>query len=49
VFARHLGMKNNNVPTITTKNLRNEDLYKLNDDEFNSQQEQGVSQRLNRK
>ncbi|WP_440651225.1 hypothetical protein [Candidatus Pelagibacter sp. HIMB1495] len=46
VFARHLGMKNNNVPTITTKNLRIEELYNLNDDEFNRLQEQGVSKRL---
>ena len=46
VYARHLGMKNNNVPTITTKNLRIEELFNLNDDEFNKQQEQGVSKRL---
>ena len=46
MFARHLGMKNNNVPTIKTKNLRIEELYNLNDDEFNKQQEQGVSKRL---
>ena len=46
VYARHLGMKIKNVPTITTKNLRIEELYKLNDDEFNKQQEQGVSKRL---
>ena len=39
-------MKNKNVPTITTKNLRIEELYKLNDDEFNKEQEEGVSQRL---
>ena len=39
-------MKNKNVPTITTKNLRIEELYNLNDDEFNKEQEQGVSQRL---
>ena len=46
VFARHLGMKNNNVPTIKTKNLRIEELYNLNDDEFNKQQEQGVAKRV---
>jgi coenzyme F420 hydrogenase subunit beta len=39
-------MKNNNVPTIITKNLRIDELYKLNDDEFNKQQESGVSKRL---
>jgi len=39
-------MKNNNVLTIKTKNLRIEELYNLNDDEFNKQQEQGVSKRL---
>ena len=49
VFARHLGMKKNNVPTIKTKNLRIEYLYKLNDEDFNNQQKQGVSQRLKRK
>ena len=42
-------MKNNNVTTITTKNLRIEELYKLNDIEYNKQQEKGVSQRLNKK
>ena len=49
VYARHLGMKNNNMTTITTKNLRIEELYKLNDAEYNKQQEKGVSQRLNKK
>ena len=39
-------MKNKNVPTIRFKNLRIEELYNLNDDEFNKQQEQGVSKRL---
>ena len=39
-------MKNKNVPTIKTKNLRIEELYNLNDDEFNKEQEQGVSKRL---
>ena len=46
VYARHLGMKNKNVPSITTKNLRIEELYNLNDDEFNKEQEQGISKRL---
>ena len=39
-------MKNKNVPTIQTKNLRIEELYNINYDEFNKQQEQGVSKRL---
>ena len=39
-------MNDKKVPTITTKNLRIEELYNLNDDEFNRQQEQGVSKRL---
>ena len=39
-------MKNKNVPTIRFKNLRIEELYNLNDDDFNKQQEQGVSKRL---
>ena len=42
------GMRNNNIPTITTRNLRIEELYKLNDFEYNKQQEKGVSQRLNK-
>ena len=41
-------MRNNNIPTITTRNLRIEELYKLNDFEYNKQQEKGVSQRLNK-
>ncbi|NCX30888.1 MAG: hydrogenase, partial [Proteobacteria bacterium] len=46
VFARHLGMKNKNLPTIETKNLRIEELYKMNDDEFNKQQQEGVAKRV---
>ena len=41
-------MKNKNVPTIRFKNLRIEELYNLNDDEFNKEQEEEVSQRLNK-
>ena len=37
------------MTTNTTKNLRIEELYKLNDAEYNKQQEKGVSQRLNKK
>ena len=46
VYARHLGMKKNNLPTIDTKGLRIEKLYKLNDESFNQKEELGVSRRL---
>ena len=46
VFARHLGMRKNNLPSIETNNLRIEELYNLNDDEFNKQQEEGTSKRI---
>jgi coenzyme F420 hydrogenase subunit beta len=39
-------MKNKNLPTIETKNLRIEELYKMNDDEFNKQQQEGVAKRV---
>ena len=31
---------------METKNLRIEELYNLNDDEFNKQQEEGTSKRI---
>ena len=46
VFARHLGMRKNDLPSIETKNLRIVELYNLNDDEFNKQQEEGTSKRI---
>ena len=46
VFARHLGMRKNNLPSIETNNLRIEELHNLNDDEFNKQQEEGTSKRI---
>jgi len=46
VFARHLGMTKNEVPTINTKELRIEELYKLNSEGFNKKEELGVSKRL---
>ena len=46
VFARHLGMTKNEVPTINTKELRIEELYKLNSEDFNKKEEFGVSKRL---
>ena len=46
VYARHLGMINQNLPSIETRNLRIKELYDLNDDEFNKQQEEGTSKRI---
>ncbi len=46
VYARHLGMAKNNVPTINTKRLRIKELYKLNSEDFNKKEELGVSKRL---
>ena len=46
VYARHLGMTKNDVPTIKTKELRIKELYKLNNDDFNKKEELGVSKRL---
>ena len=46
VYARHLGMAKNNVPTINTKGLRIKELYKLNSEDFNKKEELGVSKRL---
>jgi len=46
VFARHLGMKKNNAPTINTKGLRIKELHKLNSKDFNKKEELGVSKRL---
>jgi len=39
-------MRKNNSPTIDTKGLRIEKLYKLNSDEFNKKEEFGVSSRI---
>ena len=46
VYARHLGMKKNDVATINTKGLRIKELYKLNSEDFNKKEESGVSKRL---
>jgi coenzyme F420 hydrogenase subunit beta len=46
VHARHLGMKKSNLPTLNTKGLRIEELYKKNDKEFNLKQEEGISARV---
>ncbi len=39
-------MTKNEVPTINTKELRIEELYKLNSEGFNKKEELGVSKRL---
>jgi len=46
VYARHLGMAKNNIPTIQTKGLRIKELYKLNNENFNQKEELGVSKRI---
>jgi len=46
VYARHLGMTKNDIPTINTKGLRIKELYKLNSEDFNKKEELGVSKRL---
>ena len=48
VYARHLGMKKNNLPTITTNDLRIEELYNKNSKNFNLKEEQGLSSRIDK-
>ena len=48
VFARHQGMKKNNLPTIETNGLRIKELYDLNDKEFNIKEEEGIIRRVNK-
>ena len=48
VYARHLGMKKNNLPTITTNDLRIDELYNKNSDDFNKKEELGLSTRINK-
>ena len=48
VNARHLGMKKNNLPTITTNDLRIEELYNKNNKDFNLKEEQGLSSRIDK-
>ena len=48
VYARHLGMKKNNLPTITTNDLRIEELYNKNNKDFNLKEEQGLSSRIDK-
>tara|TARA_Y100001960_G_scaffold306191_1_gene361104 strand:+ start:277 stop:1497 length:1221 start_codon:yes stop_codon:yes gene_type:complete len=46
VYARHEGMRKNNIPTISTKRLRIKKLYDLNSKEFNLKEEEGISSRI---
>ena len=48
VFARHRGMERNNLPTIETNRLRIKELYDLNDKEFNINEEEGISKRVDK-
>ena len=48
VYARHLGMKKNNLPIITTNDLRIEELYNKNNKDFNLKEEQGLSSRIDK-
>ena len=46
LIARHQGMKKNNLPTIVTKDLRIEEISKLNSKEFNKKEELGILKRI---
>ena len=48
VYARHKGMKKQNIPTISTNGLRIKELYDLNSNEFNLNEEEGISIRVNK-
>ena len=48
VFARHCGMKKNDLPTIETKGLRIKKLYNMNDKKFNINEEEGIIKRVNK-
>ena len=48
VYARHKGMKKQNIPTISTDGLRIKELYDLNSKEFNLEEEEGISSRVNK-
>ena len=41
-------MKKNNLPTITTNDLRIEELYNKNNKDFNLKEEQGLSSRIDK-
>ena len=46
VYARHLGLKKNNLPTLQTEKLRIKEIYDNNDKEFNYIEEEGISSRV---
>ena len=46
VYARHEGMRKQNIPTVKTNGLRIKELYDLNSEEFNLKEEEGVSSRV---
>ena len=46
VYARHLGLKKNNLPTLQTERLRIKEIYDNNDKEFNYIEEEGISSRV---
>ena len=48
VYARHKGMKKQNIPTLSTNGLRIKELYDLNSKEFNLKEEEGISSRVNK-
>ena len=48
VYARHEGMKKQNIPTLSTIGLRIKELYDLNSKEFNLNEEEGISSRVNK-
>ena len=48
VYARHEGMKKQNIPTLSTIGLRIKELYDLNSKEFNLKEEEGISRRVNK-
>ena len=48
VYARHKGMKKQNITTLSTNGLRIKELYDLNSKEFNLKEEEGISSRVNK-
>ena len=48
VYARHLGLKTNNLPTTETSGLRIKELYDNNDSELNIKEEEGITLRVNK-
>ena len=48
VYARHKGMKKQNITTLSTNGLRIKELYDLNSKEFNLNEEEGISSRVNK-